>query len=250
MHALRVKGRSAWNLDIFLARRPKTQEVLVVVDAASGEIVGAKAKDQILGHDVVEYMDRLAIDRGVPDEIRTDNGVVFRGSAVQSWIEKRGVRHVSNHVALALRGVERELVLTAERLHVPRSRRAPARFAAPPEKKSAPRTDRVAIGNWARTELADRVRAEGKFSPATPTMPATRELMIGDAWILMAEDVLLLPHDPDLSETLDVWPRKGAPKCLSVSWMPNRPWLPPRVGSFKTGEWVSTLGFTPRTVAR
>jgi hypothetical protein len=57
----------------------------------------------------------------------------------------------------------------------------------------------------------------------------------------MVENVLLSPVDPALSMLLDIWPRTGGPKVLSVSWMSEKPWVPPRVVQCKAGPWQDLL---------
>ena len=40
---------------------------------------------------VARVMDRLAIERGLPAVLRTDNGKEFRGRAMLTWAHDRGV---------------------------------------------------------------------------------------------------------------------------------------------------------------
>ena len=52
----------------------------------------ALLSERISGHGVVRVMKRLAITRGLPSVIRTDNGKEFCGKAMLSWAHESGVR--------------------------------------------------------------------------------------------------------------------------------------------------------------
>jgi hypothetical protein len=42
---------------------------------------------------------------------------------------------------------------------------------------------------------------------------------------------------------LDVFPPAGGKKLFSVSWEPQRPFVPPRVVCFLHEDWMAALGF-------
>lgn len=46
----------------------------------------------ISGHALTHILDRLAVQRGLPQAIRTDNGKEFCGRAMLAWAHARGVR--------------------------------------------------------------------------------------------------------------------------------------------------------------
>lgn len=102
------------------------------------------------------------------------------------------------------------------------------------------RVDKLAIARKAIESLPSRLRATGKYSPATARQPALRSLEVGRWSVCFGEHVLLCPEDPALSSLLDVW-EDGTGKVFSVSWMPDRPWLPPRIVRCKPGAWQDLL---------
>lgn len=102
------------------------------------------------------------------------------------------------------------------------------------------RVDKLAIAGEAIKRLPELARC-GTYSPATGTEPACWECKVGEWWVLFAENVLLSPMDPAVSMLLDVWPVAGGGKVFSVSWMPDQPWLPPRVVRCKAGSWQVLL---------
>ena len=101
--------------------------------------------------------------------------------------------------------------------------------------------DKLAIANRAITKLPPVVRANGTYSPATAAQPANWQVKLGDWRIILAEGVLLCPTDSSLSSLLDIWAASGG-KVLSVSWMPDEPWVPPRIVRCKSGAWQELLG--------
>ena len=66
-------------------------KALVIVDDATHESVTIVVERAISGHGVVRILERLAIQRGLPEVIRTDNGKEFCGKAMLEWAHLRGV---------------------------------------------------------------------------------------------------------------------------------------------------------------
>jgi transposase InsO family protein len=64
---------------------------LTIVDDASTESVATEAERAIGGIAVTRILDRLAMERGLPNVIRTDNGKEFCGKAMLTWAHERGV---------------------------------------------------------------------------------------------------------------------------------------------------------------
>lgn len=46
----------------------------------------------VSGHGVARVLDRLAVSRGLPKIIRSDNGKEFCGKAMLEWAQRRGVK--------------------------------------------------------------------------------------------------------------------------------------------------------------
>ena len=65
---------------------------LPVMDEYSRENLALEVGRGMKGADVVEVLDRLVGERGVPEYIRSDNGPEFVSKVVCEWIEKRGFK--------------------------------------------------------------------------------------------------------------------------------------------------------------
>ena len=65
---------------------------LTIVDDATHEAVAIEVERAISGLGVTRVLDRLALVRGLPQVIRTDNGKEFCGKAMVTWAHERGVQ--------------------------------------------------------------------------------------------------------------------------------------------------------------
>ena len=65
---------------------------LTIVDDATHESVAIEVERAISGHGVSRVLDRLALSRGLPKVIRTDNGKEFCGRTMLNWAHQRGVQ--------------------------------------------------------------------------------------------------------------------------------------------------------------
>ena len=65
---------------------------LTVVDDATHEAVAIVPEPAIGGLSLTRILDRLAMSRGLPKAIRTDNGKEFCGRAMLTWAHQRGVQ--------------------------------------------------------------------------------------------------------------------------------------------------------------
>lgn len=63
----------------------------MIVDDATQEVVAIEVERAICGHGVTYALDRLALLRGLPRVIRTDNGKEFCGEAMVSWAQGHDV---------------------------------------------------------------------------------------------------------------------------------------------------------------
>lgn len=61
-------------------------------NVALREPVAIEVERAISGHGVSRILDRLALSRGLPRVIRTDNGKEFCGKAMVAWAHDRGVQ--------------------------------------------------------------------------------------------------------------------------------------------------------------
>jgi transposase InsO family protein len=65
---------------------------LTVVDDATHEGVAIVPERAIRGHVLTRILERLVVQRGLPQAIRTDNGREFCGRAMLTWAHARGVK--------------------------------------------------------------------------------------------------------------------------------------------------------------
>ena len=94
---------------------------LTIVDDATHEAVAIESERAICGLALTRILDRLALRRGLPQVIRTDNGKEFCGKAMLTWAHERGVDAAADRAGQA----------EPERLHRivqwPAARRVPER---------------------------------------------------------------------------------------------------------------------------
>jgi putative transposase len=82
-----------WSAD-FVFDRSADGRVLkcrTIVDDASTEAVAIVPAHALGGLPVTRILDRLALDHGLPQFLRTDNGLEFFGRAMLTWAHDRGV---------------------------------------------------------------------------------------------------------------------------------------------------------------
>lgn len=65
---------------------------LTIVDDATHEAVAIVPERAIGGHVLTRILDRVAVQRGLPQAIRTDNGKEFCGRIMLNWAHARGVK--------------------------------------------------------------------------------------------------------------------------------------------------------------
>lgn len=66
--------------------------MLTIIDEYTRECLAIVTKRKLKSGDVLEALENLFIDRGIPDHIRSDNGSEFTATAVRSWLEKMEVK--------------------------------------------------------------------------------------------------------------------------------------------------------------
>ncbi|HEX5755385.1 MAG TPA: IS3 family transposase [Arenimonas sp.] len=86
-------ANQVWSMDFVFDRTAEGRvlKCLVIVDDATHESVVIEVERAISGTGVVRILERLALTRGLPQVIRTDNGKEFCGKAMLEWAHKRGV---------------------------------------------------------------------------------------------------------------------------------------------------------------
>jgi len=86
-------ANQVWSMDFVFDRTAegRTIKCLTVVDDATHESVVIEVERAISGSGVTRVLDRLALTRGLPKILRTDNGKEFCGKAMLDWAHERGV---------------------------------------------------------------------------------------------------------------------------------------------------------------
>lgn len=89
-----VAANQVWSMDFVFDRTADGRVIkcLVIVDDATHEAVAIEVERAISGLGVTRVLDRLALTRGLPKVIRTDNGKEFCGKAMVTWAHERGVQ--------------------------------------------------------------------------------------------------------------------------------------------------------------
>jgi putative transposase len=82
-----------WSADFVFDRTAdgRVLKCLAIVDDATTEAVAVVPARALGGLPVTRILERLAIDRGLPQVLRTDNGLEFCGRAMLTWAHARGV---------------------------------------------------------------------------------------------------------------------------------------------------------------
>jgi len=87
------RPNEVWSADFVFDRTAdgRVLKCLTVVDDATKEAVAVVPARALGGLPVTRVLDRLAIDRGLPQVLRTDNGLEFCGRAMLTWAHARGI---------------------------------------------------------------------------------------------------------------------------------------------------------------
>jgi putative transposase len=91
---IRPRGpNEVWSADFVFDRTAdgRVLKCLTIVDDATTEAVAIVPAHALGGLPVTRVLDRLALDRGLPHVLRTDNALEFCGRAMVTWAHARGV---------------------------------------------------------------------------------------------------------------------------------------------------------------
>ena len=82
-----------WSADFVFDRTAdgRVLKCLTIVDDATTEAVAVVPARALGGMPVTRILDRLALERGLPRVLRTDNGSEFCGRAMLTWAHERGI---------------------------------------------------------------------------------------------------------------------------------------------------------------
>jgi transposase InsO family protein len=82
-----------WSYDFVASRthEGKAFRMLNILDEYTRECLNITVERKITSHEVIERLADLFITRGIPDNIRSDNGPEFTARAVRKWLGRLGV---------------------------------------------------------------------------------------------------------------------------------------------------------------
>jgi len=88
------KANQIWSMDFVFDRTAEGRVIkcLTIVDDATHEAVAIAPERAIGGLMLTRLLDELAVHRGLPRAIRTDNGKEFCSRAMLTWAHARGVK--------------------------------------------------------------------------------------------------------------------------------------------------------------
>ena len=82
-----------WSYDFVFERTEdgRALRTLVVVDEHTRECLATRTARRLGSEDVIDCLSDLFLARGVPENLRSDNGAEFTAKAVQEWLARLGV---------------------------------------------------------------------------------------------------------------------------------------------------------------
>ena len=88
------RANQVWSMDFVFDRSADGRVIkcLTIIDDATHEAVAIVPERAIGGYVLTRILDRLAVTRGLPQAIRTDNGKEFCGRTMLNWAHSRGVK--------------------------------------------------------------------------------------------------------------------------------------------------------------
>jgi len=86
-------ANQVWSMDFVFDRTAQGRVIkcLTIVDDATHEVVAIEMERVISGQGVSRVLDRLAVQCGLPQVIRSDNGKEFCGKAMAAWDHAKGI---------------------------------------------------------------------------------------------------------------------------------------------------------------
>lgn len=94
LRQLPSRASERWSMDFMrdCLADGRVIRALTLVDDCTRECPAIEVDTSISGHRVTRVLERIAAIRKLPEEIVVDNGPEFRGRALTSWCERRGIR--------------------------------------------------------------------------------------------------------------------------------------------------------------
>ena len=83
-----------WSYDFVMGRTADNRafRILAIIDEYTRECLTLIVNRRITSQDVIEYLYKLFLLRGVPEHIRSDNGPEFTAKVIRRWLKNVGVK--------------------------------------------------------------------------------------------------------------------------------------------------------------
>ena len=83
-----------WSYDFIIARTSdgRAFRILAILDEYTRECLAILVARYISSQEVIDQLFNLFVFRGIPENIRSDNGPEFTAKAVRAWLSKLGVK--------------------------------------------------------------------------------------------------------------------------------------------------------------
>ena len=91
-----TEANARWSMDFVTdrTRYGSNIRVLTVIDEVTRECLALEVDSSITGRKVTAVLNRIAIFRGLPQEILTDNGSEFTSNVMNAWAYDHKVEHI------------------------------------------------------------------------------------------------------------------------------------------------------------
>ncbi len=91
-----AEANARWSMDFVTdrTRYGSNIRVLTVIDEVTRECLALEVDSSITGRKVTAVLNRIAIFRGMPQEILTDNGSEFTSNVMNAWAYDHKVDHI------------------------------------------------------------------------------------------------------------------------------------------------------------
>ena len=85
-----------WSMDFVsdVTRTGKRFRVFTLIDEVTRECLALEIDSSITGQRVTNYLNKVALFKGLPKKILTDNGPEFTSKALNTWAYDKNVEHI------------------------------------------------------------------------------------------------------------------------------------------------------------
>lgn len=88
-----LRPNHVWSYDFVMDRTKNGRAIkmLAVIDEFTRECLAIEVKRRLTSKNVQDVLSKLFVERGLPENIRSDNGPEFTASRIKRWLKKLGV---------------------------------------------------------------------------------------------------------------------------------------------------------------